>query len=87
MKNKTVKNALGYCLVVLFWIAVLYFSYPYWEAIFDTMAVAYGIIYIVGFIVVLFLIIALAFCSLINLIKERDALRKKVRELERRLDL
>ena len=87
MKNKAVKTVLEYSLGILFWVVVLYFLYPYWGTIFDAIAVAYGIIYALAFIVGVFFIIVLSFCSLINLIKERNALRKKVQELEGRLGL
>jgi len=59
-----------------------------WKSrVFDAVEVAYGLIHIVVFVIAVFFVIALAIYSVNNLVNERDALRKKVRELESKLGL
>jgi len=87
MKSKAVKTALEYGLGILFWIVILYFLYPYWETVFIVIAGTCGLLYILAHVAWILVLIALPFAFLIGIVKDRNALRKKVRELEDKLGL
>jgi len=86
MKGKAVKTVLGYSLAIFFWVIVLYFLYPYWEWIIITSFAAGWLAYVLLICIgMLFLIIVLPLSLIIDVVKERNALRKKVEELEERI--
>jgi hypothetical protein len=87
MKNKAIKTVLAYGLGILFWIIVLYLLYPYWETVLFVIAAAGGLLYVLAHFLWIFVLFALPFMFLIGVVKERNALRKKVEELEDRLGL
>ncbi len=86
MKSKAVKTVFGHSLVILCWIAALYFLYPYWDTVFAVIVATFGLVYVLAHFAWLFiLVVVLPIWFLIALVKERNALRKKVEELEDRL--
>lgn len=88
MKNKAIKTVLGYSLGILFLGTILYLLFLYWDTIFSVIvaiyAIVYGLVYVIGIVM---LIIVTPSYFFIELVKERNALRKKVQELEDRLGL